>query len=127
MTRLKILLFHRLVSCMSIINFITAFCKFLDDSTMLVKYIDQQGWTELIHVTTISLDETMDFHTVKDDGFLYEAKPMLVHLCMFKYFLLYYKRRSCELCSTLLEDNVMYTFDQVQFNVYCGADEYSAD
>ena len=49
-----------------IIDFIIDFCKFPDDSTM-VKYIDQQGWTELIHVTTIGLDEIKDFHTVNDD------------------------------------------------------------
>jgi hypothetical protein len=112
-------------SCAPIIDFIIAFCKFPDNSTM-VKFIDQQGWTELIHVTTISLDEIMEFHTVKD-GFLYETKPMLVHICMFKCFLLYYKRQTCELCSTLLEDNVMYTFDRVRFEEYCGLDEYSAD
>jgi hypothetical protein len=38
-----------------IIAYIIKLCKFPEDSTM-VEYIDQQGWPELIHVTTIGLD-----------------------------------------------------------------------
>ena len=45
-----------------IVEFIIKLCKFPEDSTM-VAYIDQQGWTELIHITTIGLDEVKDFHT----------------------------------------------------------------
>jgi hypothetical protein len=58
----------------AIIDFIIKLCMFPEDSTM-VEYIDQQGWTELIHVTTIGLDEVKDVYTVKDDGFTFEAKP----------------------------------------------------
>jgi hypothetical protein len=35
------------------------------EGATIVDYIDQQGWTELIHVTTIGLDENKDFHTVR--------------------------------------------------------------
>ena len=94
-----------------IVEFIIKLCKFPEDSTM-VAYIDQQGWTELIHITTIGLDEVKDFHTVKDDGITYAAKPMLVHLRLFKCFLLYYKRQCRELYSTLSEDDVLYTFSR---------------
>ena len=38
----------------SIISFIIDLCSFPSDSTM-VKYIDQHGWTELFHVTTMAL------------------------------------------------------------------------
>jgi hypothetical protein len=70
-----------------IIAYIIKLCKFPEDSTM-VEYIDQQCWTELIHVTTIGLDEVKDFHTVRDDGITYSAKLMLIHLRLFKCFLL---------------------------------------
>jgi hypothetical protein len=90
-----------------IIDFIIKLCKFPEDSAM-VKYIDQQGWTEFIHVTTIGLDEVKDFYTVKDDGFTFSAKPMTIHLRLFKCFLLYYKRRCRELYTTLSEEDVLY-------------------
>jgi hypothetical protein len=65
-----------------IIDFIIKLFKFPEDSTM-VEYIDQQGWTELIHVTTIGLDEVKGFYTVKDDGCTFAAKPMLLHTRLF--------------------------------------------
>jgi hypothetical protein len=34
-------------------------CDFPDDSTM-VRFIDQQQWTKLFHVTTIGIDEVKD-------------------------------------------------------------------
>jgi hypothetical protein len=69
------------IVCSSIIAYIIKLCKFPEDSTML-EYIDQQGWTELIHLTTIILDEVRDFHMVRDDGVTYSTKPMLIHLCI---------------------------------------------
>jgi hypothetical protein len=39
-----------------IIAYIIKLCMFPEYS-MVVEYIDQQGWTELIHVTTIGLDD----------------------------------------------------------------------
>jgi hypothetical protein len=53
--------------------------------------MDKQGWTELIHITTIGLDKVKDFHTVRDDGSTYAAKLMWIHLRFFRCFLLYYK------------------------------------
>jgi hypothetical protein len=43
------------IVCSPIIAYIIKLCKFPEDSKM-VEYIDQQGWTELIHATTIGLD-----------------------------------------------------------------------
>jgi hypothetical protein len=71
-----------------IIAYIIKLCKFPEYSTM-VEYMDQQGWTKLIHITTIGLDEVKDFHTVRNDGITYTAKPMLIHRHLFKRFLLY--------------------------------------
>ena len=109
----------------AIIDFIIKLCKFPEDSTM-VEYIDQQGWTELIHVTTIGVNEVKDFHTVRGDGITFAAKPMLIHLRLFKCFLLYYKRRCRELYTTLSEEDVMY-FTRTHFEEYCGSDEYDDD
>jgi hypothetical protein len=82
---------------------------------------------ELIHVTTIGLDEVKDFQTVRDDGVTYSAKPKLVYLCLFKCFLLYCKRQCRELCTTLSEDDVMYGFSRTRFEEYCGSDGHSDD
>ena len=109
-----------------IVEFIIKLCKFPEDSTM-VAYIDQQGWTELIHITTIGLDEVKDFHTVKADGITYAAKPMLIHLRLFKCFLLYYKRQCRELSTTLSEDDIYYSFNRTRFEEYCGSDNYNDD
>jgi hypothetical protein len=73
----------------------------------MVEYIDQPGWTELIHITIFGLDEVKDFYTVRDHGATYSAKPMLIHIRLFKCFLLYYKRQYCELFTTLSGDDVM--------------------
>ena len=107
-----------------IVEFIIKLCKFPEDSTM-VAYINQQGWMELIHITTIRLYGVKDFHTVQDDGITYAAKPMLVHLCLFKCFLLYYKRQCRELFTTLSEDDVYYSFNRTRFEEYCSSDNYN--
>jgi hypothetical protein len=61
----------------------------------MVKYIDQQQWSTLEHVVSVGFDEVEEFFTVRDDGFTFEDKPMLVHLHKFKSFLLYYKSKTC--------------------------------
>jgi hypothetical protein len=76
----------------------------------MVEYLDQQDWTELIHVTNIGLHEVKDFHMVRDDGVTYSAKPMFIHLHLFKCFLMYYKRQCRKLFTTLSEDDVIYGF-----------------
>jgi hypothetical protein len=113
------------VSHTPVIAKIIYLCDFPMDSTM-VRFIDQQVWTKLIHVTTIKVGEIKDFHTVKHDGG-YEAKPMRIHLRMFEAFLLYYKRKCCEL-STLLDDNdVADIMSKTGFHEYCGSDAFTID
>ena len=46
----------------TIINFIIDLCDFAEDS-MMVKYIDQQGWTKIHHITSIGIHEIKDFYT----------------------------------------------------------------
>ena len=110
----------------SIISFIIDLCSFPNDSTM-VKYIDQQGWTELFHVTTIGITEVKDFVTVRDDGFTYEAKPMTIHLRAFKGFIMYYKRRSRDFCETLDASDTMSFITKAAFVRYMQSEDYHAD
>jgi Reverse transcriptase (RNA-dependent DNA polymerase) len=108
-----------------VISKIIDMCDFPLDSTM-VKFINQQGWTRLMHVTTIDVSEVKDFHTVRRDG-NFEAKPMMIHLRMFKAFLLYYKRKCRELSTPLDDDDVAMLMSKTAFHDYCGSDEYSID
>jgi hypothetical protein len=91
-----------------------------------VRFIDQQGWTKLIHVTTIDVGEIKDFHTVRPDGG-YKAKPMMIHLRMFKAFLLYYKRKCRELSISLDDDDVADIISKTGLHEYCGSDEFTID
>jgi hypothetical protein len=70
-----------------IINHFIKICGFSHDSLM-VRYIDQQQWSELAHIVMHSLEDSKDFEVFRDAG-----KPMLIHQNLFKSFLLYYKRR----------------------------------
>jgi hypothetical protein len=66
-------------------------CVFSAELTM-TRYIEQQQWTELHHFLTIYLDEIKEFKTFRDDG-NFEARPMQIHLRIFKAFLFYCKRK----------------------------------
>jgi hypothetical protein len=89
----------------------------------MVAFIKQEKWTKLVHMTSIGIDEIKDFHTVRSDG-TFEAKPMSVHLRMFKCLLLYYKRKCREYSTTLSEDDVE-DITQAEFEYYCGSERYS--
>ena len=108
-----------------VIQHIIDLCEFPLDSTM-VKFIKQQGWTRLFHVTSIGLDEIRDFQTVTNDG-RHESRPMMIHLRMFKCFLLFYKRKFHDLVGTLGEEDVLLMITQDQFLDYCGSDDYTID
>jgi hypothetical protein len=87
------------------ISKIISLCGFSADSTM-AKYIDQQGWSELKHVAMIDVDEVKDFFIVRNDG-NYKAKPILIHLQMFKAFLLYFNQKARETYSAMTEEDVL--------------------
>jgi hypothetical protein len=85
---------------------IIVLCGFASDSTM-VRYIEQQGWTEWEHVTLIDVDEVKDFFTVCENG-IFEAKPMLIHHCILNAFILYYMRKQQKLFSRFKEDDLLH-------------------
>jgi hypothetical protein len=79
--------------CIEIINHFIKVCGFSHDSLM-VKYIDQQQWSELAHIAMHGLEDSKDFEVFQADGFTPLGKPMLIHQKLFKSFLLYYKRQT---------------------------------
>jgi hypothetical protein len=103
---------------------IVALCGLPFYSTM-VKFIEQQEWLELGHVTSIGVNEVKDFHTVRNDG-NYDAKPMMIHLRMLKAFLMFYTRKCHELSTTLDEHDVM-DFTNTQLKEYVGSPDYHDD
>jgi hypothetical protein len=76
--------------CTDIINQFVKIWGFSHNSLM-VKYIDQQQWSELAHIVMHGLEESKDFEVFQDDGFTTLGKLMLIHQKLFKSFLLYYK------------------------------------
>jgi hypothetical protein len=106
-----------------IIMKVNTLCGFPDDS-MMVRYIYQQGWKDLEHVTTIGIGEVKDFFTVEPDG-NFEAKPMLVHLRMFKAFLPFITQKRREsffkmtegLSSWLLKESLINTWNQISISL----------
>jgi hypothetical protein len=73
-----------------IIQHIIDLCGFPADSLM-VRYMDQQQWSELEHVVMAALDEIKDFATFRDNGITYEGKPTIIHQKKLRAFLLFYK------------------------------------
>jgi hypothetical protein len=109
-----------------IIRFIMELCGFSEDSTM-VKVIDQQGWSEIHHITSMDIHEVKDLHAFKDNG-LYEAKPLSMHLRMLQGFILYHRRRSRDLCSQLDEYDTMSLIEKESFKAYMNnSEEYRED
>ena len=102
-----------------VIKHIIYLCGFSEDSTM-VAYMDQEQWTDLVHVTTLLIDDIKDFHTVRRDS-TYEASPLKTHCRMFKCFLLYYKWRCDDMSTILHEDDVVELFTRTLFLEYCGS------
>jgi hypothetical protein len=80
---------------------------------------------ELEDIITIGVDKVKDFFTVGDVG-NFEAKPMVIHLCMFKVFLLYLMRKGQASSTTFNEDDVL-DMKKTKFKKYCGSANYHAD
>ena len=108
----------------SVIDHIKELCDFPAESIM-VKLIDQQGWTNLGHVTTIAIDEAMDFAMTKSDGTV-RAKPRAHHHRMLACFLTYYISKCMELSTSLSEEDVL-EFNKEDFMMYRVSSSYHDD
>jgi hypothetical protein len=109
----------------AIIDYIIGLCGFAEDSSM-VEYIDQEEWSKIHHVTSIGIHEVKDFHTIKDKG-SYEAKPLTMHLRLFKGFLFYYRRRCNDFSMTLDEHDVMNLIMKKPFESNMSSAEFHED
>jgi hypothetical protein len=87
--------------------------------------IKQEGWTNLEDITLIAVDEVKDIQLLRGDG-IHLGCPMMVHIRMFKAFLLYYKRRSRVRTFPHSEDDVL-EYTKLVFNEYCRSDFYTED
>jgi len=83
----------------------------------MVKAIWQEGWESLHHVVSLSLQEMDLIHTLKKDGYTYEAKPIKMHVRTLQAFLMYYRMQCREAGRNLDQDDVM-DFNQLHFIKY---------
>jgi hypothetical protein len=60
----------------------------------MVRYIDQQQWSELAHIVMHGLEDSKSFEVFRDDGITTLGKPILIHQKLFQSFLLYYKQQT---------------------------------
>ena len=114
----------RTMASRSIVSHIIDICGFPDDSTM-TEYINKQGWTELMDVIMIPLDDINDFRVYNDDG-TFKARPLTHHLRRFKGFLMLYHRK-CRDLSTNLDEEDVFNITKAMFTEYCGSLDYHAD
>ena len=92
----------------------------------MVKYFDQQGWKKILHIRSIGIHEVKDFQTYTDEGY-YEAKPLMMHLRLFKGFLLYYRRRCSDFSMTLDDNDTMSLLSKKGFEDYMGSQDFHDD
>jgi hypothetical protein len=109
-----------------IIQHIIDMCGFSADSLM-VRYMDQQQWSELEHVVMTKLDEIKDFKTYHDDGFtICDGGPMIIHQKKLQAFLLFYKWKMLWEEEGPTEDEVL-EWTPCEFNAYCKSKEFHDD
>jgi hypothetical protein len=97
---------------------IISLCGLPEDSAM-VMFMLKKKWKELFDVLSTDVDDINAFHTVKKDF-------KLIYICMFKCFLLYYKRKYLENGRSLSEGDVL-TITSAQFKSYASSGEYVID
>jgi hypothetical protein len=91
----------------------------------MVKYIDQQQWSQLVHIVAVGLEAIDEFFAVKSDGLTFGAAPMYIHLRTFKSFLLCYKSKTCW-GEGPMDDDVM-NWTPRDFKKYCSSKAYRDD
>jgi hypothetical protein len=109
-----------------IIDYIIMLCGFESDS-VFVKYIAQAGWSELSHVTSMSLTNINEVHTVEYYGGVYKKRPLEKDIQVFKGLLLFHARMSRSLNRRLDADDVMTLFTKSVFYCYLHSEEYCFD
>jgi hypothetical protein len=109
-----------------IIRYIIMLCGFESDG-VFVEYIKQQEWSELIHVTLMSMNDINEIHTVENNGFTFKARPLERDLQVLKGFLMYHKRMSRKLNRSLDDNDVMTVISKSMFECYRCSEYYQID
>jgi hypothetical protein len=86
---------------------------------MMVMFMFKKKWKELFDVLSADFDDINAFHTVKKDF-------KTVYICMFKCFLLYYKRK-CREDGGYISDGDVLNMTSAQFQSFAGSDAYIID
>jgi hypothetical protein len=108
----------------NIIQHIMMLCGFPEDSLM-VEVIKQEGWTSWRISVSSLLTRSRITGLLRGDG-MHLGCSMMVHICMFKAFLLYYKRKSRDHTYPPDEEDVL-EYTKFVFNEYCRSDQYTKD
>jgi hypothetical protein len=85
----------------------------------MVMFMFKKKWKELFDVLSADFDDINAFYMVKKD-------VKMVYICMFKCFLMYYKRKCRENGGSLSEGDVL-NITSAQLNSYAGSDAYVID
>ena len=110
-----------------IISHIIMLCGF-ESGSVFVEYINQQGWSELFHVLSISVTDVNAFHTtVENNGWTYKERPLDKDLQVFKGFLLYCARMASKLKRVLEDDDIMAVITKFTFDCYLSSEAYRID
>ena len=109
-----------------IINHIIMLCGF-ESNGVFVEYINQQGWSELSHVTSLSLADVNAFHTVENNGWTFKERPLDKDLQVFKGFLLYHARITRKLNQLLDAEDVTMLITKSVFDCYLSSEDYQVD
>jgi hypothetical protein len=80
-------------------------CGFPENLTM-VELFKQEGCTKIADIAMLTMQEVDGLLSTNSNG-SYKAKPMNLHLCRFKGFLMYYNKKCRELSTTLNDEDVL--------------------
>ena len=108
----------------AIVEYIIWLCSFNKD-TVMVNCIWQEEWSELHHVTSLSMADIDQLYLLKNDG-TWEAKPLKMHVRMLQAFLLYYKRM-CREAERILDEHDVMSFIRSPFHEYMRSDDFMVD
>ncbi len=99
-----------------IINHVIMLCGF-ESNSVFVEYINQEGWSKLSHVMSMSVTDVNAVHTVESNRWTFRSRPDEKEIQVFKGLLLYHARLSNTLNRPLNENDVMMLITKSVFDI----------
>jgi hypothetical protein len=109
-----------------IINHVIMLCGF-ESNSVFVEYINQEGWSKLSHVMSMSVTDVNAVHTVESNRWTFRSRPDEKEIQVFKGLLLYHARLSNTLNRPLNENDVMMLITKSVFDCYLSSEDYHVD